>query len=209
LKVASSIDGRIAAASGVRTPVTSLAARRRVQYDRAWVDAVAVGSETLLVDDPELTARDVFRERPLTRVVFDRRLRTPVAARLLATVAAGPVIIVTTREALAGQRSAAAALERAGATLLAPLEAGIAAALQELPRHGVHSLLVEGGTRLHAAFWDARVVDYVQLYVAPTPLGDAGVPIEPRAFSTASLFERRVDVVGPDVLIAGYVHRPH
>jgi diaminohydroxyphosphoribosylaminopyrimidine deaminase/5-amino-6-(5-phosphoribosylamino)uracil reductase len=209
LKAASSIDGRIAATPGVRTPLTSAAARRRAHYDRAWIDAIGVGSETLLVDDPLLTARDVFRDRPLTRIVFDRRLRTPPRARLLSTLAAGPVIIMTTRAALAEAPAAAAALERAGATLVAPAEPGIAAALQALPRHGVQSLLVEGGTALHAACWDARVVDYVQLYVAPAALGQAGVPIEPRAFSTAGLFERKVDVIGPDVLIEGYVHRPH
>ena len=75
LKAATSLDGRIAAAAGVRTPLTSRAAVRHAHAVRAEVDAVAVGSETVLVDDPLLTAREVYRERPLTRVVFDRRLR--------------------------------------------------------------------------------------------------------------------------------------
>jgi diaminohydroxyphosphoribosylaminopyrimidine deaminase / 5-amino-6-(5-phosphoribosylamino)uracil reductase len=94
IKAASSIDARIAAGTGMRTPLTSVAARRRAQYDRAWIDAIGIGSETLLVDDPLLTARDVYRERPLIRVVFDRRLRTPPEARLFSTVADGPVIII-------------------------------------------------------------------------------------------------------------------
>lgn len=209
VKAASSIDGRIAAAAGCRTPVTAGAARRRVQYDRAWVDAIGVGSETVLVDDPLLTAREIFRERPLVRVIFDRRLRTPPRARLFSTLAAGPVIIMTAREALTGNPASAAALEHAGATIIAPAGGGVAAALRELPQQGVQSLLVEGGTALHAAFWDAGVVDYVQLYVAPLALGDGGVPVEPRAFSTAGLFDRKVDVMGADVLIEGYVHRPH
>ena len=101
LKAATSIDGRIADGHGQRTQITSAAANRRVQYMRAQVDAVAVGSETVLVDDPLLTARDVYRERPLTRVVFDRRLRTPPDARLFSTLSAGPVIILTSAEALA------------------------------------------------------------------------------------------------------------
>ena len=209
IKAASSIDGRIAAAAGLRTPVTGGEARRRVHHDRARVDAIAVGSGTVLADDPMLTAREVFRERPLARVVFDRRLRTPPRARLFATLTAGPVIIVTTREALTTHADTASALERAGATLVAPADAGVTAALRELAHRGVQSLLVEGGTALHAAFWDARAVDYVQLYVAPVALGDAGVPVEPRAFSTAGLFDRKVDVIGADVLIEGYVHRPH
>ena len=209
LKAASSMDGRMAAAAGVRTPLTQAVAGRRAQYDRAWIDAIGVGSETVLVDDPLLTARQVYRERPLTRVVFDRRLRTPPQARLLSTLAAGPVIIVTTGDAVGAAPARALALERAGATLVAPPDIGIASALHELPRYGVQSLIVEGGTALHAALWDARVVDYVQLYVAPIALGEAGVPIEPRAFSTAGLYDRRVEPLGPDVLIEGYVHRPH
>ena len=207
VKAASSIDGRIAAAPGERTALTSGAGRRRAQYDRAWVDAVGVGSETVLVDDPLLTAREVYRERPLARVVFDRRLRTPPGARLLSTLSAGPVIILTTREAVAADRDRAAALERAGAAVV-QAEPDLSAALRKLLPWDVRSLLIEGGTALHTAAWDAKVVDYVQLYVAPTALGAGGVPLESRAFSTAGLFDRRVEILGPDVIIEGYVHRP-
>lgn len=209
LKVAVSFDGRIAEAPGVRTALTGPEARRRAQYDRASVDAIAIGSETLLVDDPLLTAREVFRERPLVRVVFDRRLRTPPGARLFSTLSAGPVIIMTARGALSARSAAASALERAGATIVAPAEPGLDPAVRELAQQGVQSVLVEGGSALHGAFWDARLVDHVQLYVAPTTLGDRGVPAAPQAFSTAGLFERKVTVLGPDVLIEGYVHRPH
>jgi riboflavin biosynthesis pyrimidine reductase len=63
---------------------------------------------------------------------------------------------------------------------------------------------------VHAAAWDAGIVDYVQLYVAPVWLGGDGVPLlEGRDFSPASLTEPRVEQLGPDVLIEGYVHRPH
>jgi diaminohydroxyphosphoribosylaminopyrimidine deaminase / 5-amino-6-(5-phosphoribosylamino)uracil reductase len=93
--------------------------------------------------------------------------------------------------------------------LVAPETPGLGPAVRALAAHDVQSLLIEGGTALHAAAWDAGVVDYVQLYVAPMTLGDNGVPIEPRAFATAGLFDRKVDVLGPDVIIEGYVHRPH
>jgi diaminohydroxyphosphoribosylaminopyrimidine deaminase/5-amino-6-(5-phosphoribosylamino)uracil reductase len=208
-KAASSIDGRIAAVPGARTNLTSAPARRRAQYDRALVDAVGVGSETLLVDDPLLTARDVYRERPLARVVFDRRLRTPPDARILATLADGPVIILTTSEAIGAAADRARALERGGATLVAPARTGLQAAVQALLEHDIQSLVLEGGSELHAAAWDAGIVDFVQLYVTPIALGPEGVPIDARAFSTVSLFERHVDVLGPDVVIEGYVHRPH
>ena len=97
LKAATSLDGCLAAGPGQRTQLTSAAADRHAHAYRAQIDAIAVGSGTVLVDDPLLTAREVFRERPLARVIFDRRLRTPPTARLFSTLTAGPVIILTSR----------------------------------------------------------------------------------------------------------------
>jgi diaminohydroxyphosphoribosylaminopyrimidine deaminase/5-amino-6-(5-phosphoribosylamino)uracil reductase len=209
LKAAASIDARISAEAGARTSITSALALRRAQYDRAWVDAVGVGSETILVDDPLLTVRDVYRERPLTRVIFDRRLRTPADARILSTLAQGPLLILTTGAAISADMTRAAALHRAGATVIAPGADGLAPALRELQARGVQSIVIEGGAALHASIWDENLADYVQLYIAPTPLGDRGVPLDARAFSTFALFDRRVEMLGPDVMIEGYVHRPH
>ena len=96
LKAATSLDGYIAEAPGRRTSLTSDVANRHAQRVRAEVDAIGVGSGTVLADDPLLTPRGPYRERPLTRVIFDRRLRTPPDARVLSTRDAGPVIIVTT-----------------------------------------------------------------------------------------------------------------
>jgi len=210
LKAAASIDCRIAEGEGKRTQITSAAANRRVQYMRAQVDAVAVGSGTVLVDDPLLTAREIYRERPLTRVVFDRRLRTPPGARLFSTLAAGPVIILTSREALAGRPAEREALERAGATLVAPDDNGMQGAMRALSAFDVQSVLVEGGASVHAAAWDEGVVDYVQLFVAPAALGPAGVRLfEGHDVALSSLIEPRIEILGPDTLIEGYVHRPH
>jgi diaminohydroxyphosphoribosylaminopyrimidine deaminase/5-amino-6-(5-phosphoribosylamino)uracil reductase len=208
LKAAVSLDGRIAAGAGVLTPLTSREALRHAQYMRAQVDAVGVGSETVIVDDPLLTAREVYRERPLARVVFDRRLRTPLEARLFSTLPAGPVILLT--EAGAANHDRVSALERAGATVVPIDEDGIAAALRTLARLGIQSLVLEGGAVLHGAAWDAGIVDYVQVYEAPVTLGAEGVPmLGGRAFSASSLFDRTVTALGPDVLTEGYVHRPH
>lgn len=183
LKAATSLDGRIGM-KGERTPLTSAPALRHAQYMRAQVDAIGVGSETVLVDDPLLTAREVYRERPLTRVVFDRRRRVPPTARIFSTLSTGPVVVVTSNE--------------------------LGDALRDLAVQGIQSVILEGGATVHAAAWDAGLVDYVQLYVAPVWLGEGGVPLlEGRAFSSASLAERRVEQIGPDVLIEGYVHRPH
>jgi diaminohydroxyphosphoribosylaminopyrimidine deaminase/5-amino-6-(5-phosphoribosylamino)uracil reductase len=210
LKAAASIDCRIAEGVGKRTQITAEAANRRVQYTRAQVDAVAVGSETVLVDDPMLTAREIYRERPLTRVVFDRRLRTPPTARLFSTLPAGPVIILTSRGALAEKPTERSALERAGATIVAPEEGGMRAAMRALSAFDIQSILVEGGASVHAAVWDEGVVDYVQLFVAPAALGPEGVRLfEGYDLALSSLIEPKVEVLGPDTLIEGYVHRPH
>jgi diaminohydroxyphosphoribosylaminopyrimidine deaminase / 5-amino-6-(5-phosphoribosylamino)uracil reductase len=209
LKAATSLDGRVAAAAGVRTPLTSVAALRHAQAVRAQVDAIAVGSGTVLVDDPILTAREVYRERPLVRVIFDRRLRTPPSARIFSTVPAGPIVVVTSEAAAAADPDRIARLTDAGARLL-PVAGGMPEACAALARLDVQSLLLEGGPTVQAALWEAGLVDYVQLYIAPVWIGPAGVPLLPgRAWSPAALFERRTDLLGPDVLIEGYVHRPH
>ena len=207
LKSAVSADGYVAAGPGERTPITSAPALRHAQFTRAWVDAIGVGSETVLVDNPVLTARDVYRERPLARVVFDRRLRTPPEARLLTTLDAGPVIIVTEPSRMDG--SAARALTDAGAIVVAQETEGLGGALAMLPSRGIQSVLIEGGAVLHAAFWDEAVVDYVQLYQAPQQLGPAGVAMARHGSLLADdLIDRRVTQLGPDVLTEGYVHRP-
>src|SRR5690606_35292077 len=76
--------------------LTGPAADRFFQRQRAEIDAIAVGSGTVLVDDPQLTARGAFRARPLTRVIVDWRGRVPASARVFSTLGAGPVIMVTT-----------------------------------------------------------------------------------------------------------------
>jgi len=207
LKAAASLDGRIAETSGRRTFLTSAAANRHAHCVRAQVDAIAVGVGTVLADDPELTARGIFRERPLLRVIFDRRLRTPPDAKVLSTLSAGPVMIVSTPEAsrCAELRKP---LEDAGATIDASGD-GLRGTFQRLAAgQQIGSLLLEGGAAMHTAAWDEGLVDYVRLYVTPHVLGNGGVELlSGRGFSSAALFERRVESLGPDVVIEGYVHR--
>jgi len=210
LKAATSLDGRIAAAPGQHTPITSRAALRHAHQIRAQVDAIAIGSETLLVDDPLLTVREVYRERPLTRIVFDRRLRSRTSARLFGTLATGPVIIVTSPDALQSDGERADALQRAGATLLASDGESLQSALRQIAALDIQSVLLEGGAAMHAAAWDEKLVDFVQLYIAPMALGSKGIPLlQDRPFMSAELFDRRIDLLGDDVLIEGYVHRPY
>jgi diaminohydroxyphosphoribosylaminopyrimidine deaminase / 5-amino-6-(5-phosphoribosylamino)uracil reductase len=209
LKAATSVDGHIAARRGERTPLTSAAANRHAQRVRAEVDAIGVGSGTLLVDDPQLTARGAYRERPLTRVIFDRRLRTPPTARVLSTAEAGPVIIVTSAAA-AGRDAVRRRLEDRGAQIEVAADESFGAALARLGARGIGSLLLEGGAALHAAAWDEDLVDFVRLYITPHVLGGGGVPLlDGRPFASASLIGWRTEPLGADVLIEGYVHGPH
>jgi diaminohydroxyphosphoribosylaminopyrimidine deaminase/5-amino-6-(5-phosphoribosylamino)uracil reductase len=204
LKAAVSVDGRLGA-PGVRTRLTGAAADRRVHRQRAEVDAIAVGSETVLVDDPLLTVRGVFRERPLTRVIFDRRLRTPPSARVLSTLDAGPVIIVSSARAAASGR-AAADLTAAGARILAPAADDLETALRALLEAGVASLVLEGGGTLHRAALDARLVDAVHVYITARLLGAAGVEwIGEGRIAWDSLRDRRATWLGNDLLVEGVV----
>ena len=209
MKVGASANGRVAAAAGTRTPITSAASLRHAHRLRAEVDAIAVGSETLLVDDPELTVREVFRPRPLTRVIFDRRLRTPPSARVLQTLAQGPVCVLTTEDGVRGAEGRKQALESAGAGLEATAGT-VEDAVKWLGRREVRSLLVEGGPRLHAAFWEAGMIDEVQVYVAPDVHLPEGVPLMAGGGPVlAALHDLTVEPLDDDVLLRGYVHRPH
>jgi diaminohydroxyphosphoribosylaminopyrimidine deaminase/5-amino-6-(5-phosphoribosylamino)uracil reductase len=208
LKAATSLDNRVAAGPGERTALTSEPANRHAHGVRAEVDAIAVGSETLLVDDPLLTARRAHRRRPLVRVVFDRRLRATPAARVLSTRGDGPFVIITTSAAVAGNRERAAALERAGAELL-PIDSGtLDDAFAALAAREITSVLLEGGPTLQRAAWNAALVDAVHVYLVPVHLGAEGVPwLDADTLSLAALADRHVNPLGPDVFMEGYVHR--
>jgi len=205
MKVALSADHRIAEGPGLRTPLTGAAANRLIHRDRAEVDALAVGSGTVLADDPQLTARGAFRFRPLVRLVFDTRLRTPPSAKLFSTLSAGPVIIVTTRAVLEAAPERAGILARAGAEILAVTgEPRLRSALEQLAARGISSVIVEGGVALHRAFWDAGLVDRVQTYMTPRRLGPEGLEWLP--FPLPGLGTIITRGLGADTLAEAYVH---
>jgi diaminohydroxyphosphoribosylaminopyrimidine deaminase/5-amino-6-(5-phosphoribosylamino)uracil reductase len=221
MKAAVSLDGRVAAAPGVRTSLTGPAATGVVHRERAEIDAIAVGSETVLVDDPLLTARGVYRHRPLVRVIFDRRFRTPTTARILTTLDSGPVIVFgrapAERDMNADDDSGGRAdrLAAAGARIEVIDGAEVSsdrfleAAVARLGALGVTSLVVEGGPTLHEAFWRAGLIDRLELFVAPTTIGAGGVEWIPlRGGDIAGLDDLMARTVGDDILIEGHVHRP-
>lgn len=205
VKAATSVDGELSAAPGCRTPLTSSPVNRRVHLLRARVDAVGVGSETVLADDPLLTVRGVYRSRPLARVIFDRRLRTPPTARVFGTLSSGPVIIMTSSSAYASGRGRV--LEAAGATLVGA-DGTLGAMLHRLVPFAIQSMLLEGGPTLQAAAWAEGLVDFVQVYVTPHVLAGRGDRLPAGVADVLpALLDARVEVYGPDSLIEGYVHR--
>lgn len=210
MKIALSRDGCIAAAPGARTALTGPSANRLIHRERAEVDAVAIGSGTLLADDPLLTPRGAFRYRPLTRVVFDSRLRTPPSAKLLSTRAAGPVIIVSTPQATARVPERVRALLDAGAQIeLVAEERPLADALRRLAGLGITSMVVEGGAGLHRAFWEAGLVDRLEVFQTPRVLGPRAVPWLPyRVLDSDRIAHQSTRVLGEDMLIEAYVYRP-
>ena len=203
VKAVTSLDGRVAAVPGAPTRLSSPETDRRTHALRAEVDAIAVGSGTMLADDPLLTARGVHRSRPLARVIFDRRLRTPVSARVFSTLDSGPVIILTATGAPAAP---ARALETAGATVV-HAAGGLIDALRLLVPMGIQSVLAEGGPTLQTALWREGAADAVRLVVVPRVLGPAGVPWVERAVAPwASWRLVAVEPCGADVMIEADVH---
>ena len=169
LKIATSLDGRIATSTGESQWITGPEARLQGHRLRAAGDAILVGVETVLADDPRLTVRLPDGETgadPL-RVVLDSRLRTPSFARL---AKAGTLIITTREPQPIGQ---AEVVRVAGDAQNRP---SIDAVLELLAERGVKNLMIEGGGRVAAAFVTAGVVDAIDWFRAPILLGGDGRP---------------------------------
>jgi diaminohydroxyphosphoribosylaminopyrimidine deaminase/5-amino-6-(5-phosphoribosylamino)uracil reductase len=167
LKLATSLDGRIATASGESRWITGEAARLEGHRLRAAHDAILVGVETVLHDDPELTARLPGRsvDQPL-RVVLDSRLRTPGTAKL----AGDNTLILTAAEPRAIGSAEVLRVEAEGGRPTIP------AVLKALQNAGATSLLIEGGGQVAAAFLRANAVDVLEWFRAPVLLGGEGRP---------------------------------
>ncbi|AHJ62840.1 5-amino-6-(5-phosphoribosylamino)uracil reductase [Granulibacter bethesdensis] len=179
LKLASTLDGRIATASGESQWITGAQARHHVQAVRARHDAILTGIGTVLADNPSLTCRLTgARQTPLLRLVADSRLRMPLNARMLHD-GAGPVWILCADGADPARR---AALEQSGVKIL-PIpvasETGqliIRAALQQLGQAGLTWVLVEGGGKIAASLLREEHVDDIVWYHAPAIMGADGYP---------------------------------
>lgn len=178
LKLATSLDGRIALPSGESKWITGATARVEVHRLRAAHDAVIVGSETVLADDPELTARlDPMPEKQPLRVVADSRARVPASAKLFSTLEIGPVAIATLETQNLDHWPSTQGLQF---WMLPAGEGSSSVSLPELlnsaQRAGVASVMVEGGGQLAASFVRDGLVDRIEWFRAPVLLGGDARP---------------------------------
>ena len=208
-KFAASLDGRIATAGGESQWITSEASRAIAHRLRHRHDAVLVGINTVLLDDPALTTRFAGGRSPL-RVVLDSELRVPEGARVLDT-RTGSVLVATT-ELASPER--AARLRAAGVHVEVfdggPGGISLEALLALLGARNIISLLIEGGAGVLGSAFDARLVDKVVAMLAPRIIGGVGAPGAvggtgaPTLAAAPLLHDVSVETAGPDLVVTGY-----
>ena len=190
LKLATTLDGKIATGKGESQWITGPEARRAAHAMRGRHDAVLVGVGTVLADDPELTCRlDGFRAAKLVRVVVDSHLRTPFLSKLVRDAAEHPLWILHRNGADPLRRKA---LEGAGVKLIelpaCPAGVDLSAGVKALAKHGLTRVLVEGGGTIAAGMLRARLVDRLSWFHAPAVMGGDGWPAA-QAFGISKLEE--------------------
>ncbi len=212
LKMAASLDGRVATRSGDTRWISGPEARARVHRWRADMDAVAVGIGTAVADDPMLTARDVDVAvgREALRVVLDPHARLPLGSALLVAPAAAPVLVVAGADAdparVDALRAAGAQVDLTDAAHGASFLGG---ALEALGNREVQSVLVEGGPTVAGALLDAGLVDVLAWVVAPVVIGGDGAPVAARGIGADRIADAprvaapRIERLGDDVLVMG------
>jgi diaminohydroxyphosphoribosylaminopyrimidine deaminase/5-amino-6-(5-phosphoribosylamino)uracil reductase len=210
LKVAATLDGKIATRGGDSKWISGEASRRFVHRLREQVDGIVVGIGTVLKDDPRLTAR-IKRGRDPYRIILDSRLRIPEEAKVI-EVSPSKTIIATTELAA---RDKIERLEKKGARILI-LDSKLGRVhlkpfLFKLGEMGMMNLLVEGGSQINGSFLDEGLIDKILLFLSPKLIGDnqalgifggRGVASLKEAIY---LNELRVRRIGEDILLEGYI----
>jgi diaminohydroxyphosphoribosylaminopyrimidine deaminase/5-amino-6-(5-phosphoribosylamino)uracil reductase len=211
MKAGMSIDGKIAAEPGQSTRITGKYSLRRLHTLRNQVDAILIGINTALVDNPSLTTRLHGRGagRDPLRLVLDAELRLPESALMIQQESSAQTWVFCKRGADKRRRSK---LEKAGVVVkTVPVSKGalnLKAVLTELGRAQITSVLVEGGSKVHGSFLQAGLVDQILLFVAPRILGDQGVPLATFSKKKKVDESRQFKIIstrrhGEDVLIDG------
>jgi diaminohydroxyphosphoribosylaminopyrimidine deaminase / 5-amino-6-(5-phosphoribosylamino)uracil reductase len=214
IKWAQSIDGKIAWVDelGVKRWITNKLSRQDSHNLRRRCQAILVGIETVLADNPLLTPRPPKGRKP-ARIVLDSHLRIPLDCNLLATAKETPVIIATTRGAVESQLDKAAQIKSKGAEILpCPTvndHVDIQFLLNELSKRGIAQLLVEGGAKVIDSFLKLYLTDEICVYIAPRILGSQGQvnvtePMDKLA-KVLSVTNTKIVRFGDDVRISGII----
>lgn len=173
LKLAMSLDGRISLKNSVSTMLSGKEAAKRVQDLRHEHDAILVGGNTALVDNPSLTDRSgKTRRRKLARIVLDNRLRISLDSNLVKTANDAPTIVFSDSD----DTEKIEKLENAGVEVVRLNARNLHHVLRELKTRNLQSVLVEGGTEVAGAFVDAKLVDKLSFIVAPIVIGGKAAP---------------------------------
>jgi len=204
LKMAVSLDGKIATRTGDSRWITGPEARARAHELRHAYDAILVGAGTVTTDDPLLSDRSGLpRRRPLVRVVLDRQLRLSPESRLATTASEAPVIVFGDSESLG-----TAALRTQGVEIAKDRD--LCGVLRELGTRSLQSVLVEGGSTIASEFLDAGLVNKVTFFIAPKIIGGTEAPSAIGGRGVEAMAEalelERVTVTqrGKDIEVTGY-----
>jgi diaminohydroxyphosphoribosylaminopyrimidine deaminase / 5-amino-6-(5-phosphoribosylamino)uracil reductase len=178
LKAAASLDGRIASRTGDSRWISSPGAREYGHLLRGEHDAIMVGINTIVHDDPLLTVRHpLWKGKPILRTVVDSKLRFPLRARMLSTLDRGKIAVLTT---IGAPREREMALRKKGVEVVripgGTKTVNLSRALSWLGESGIASLLVEGGSRLHTAMIESRLADRLFLVISPKLVGGRDAP---------------------------------
>ncbi len=205
LKSAESADGYVAGEKQKDRWITSEAARRHGHLLRAQFDAIIVGIETLIADDPSLTCRlEGLEDRTPIRVVLDSGLRMPPKSQLASSAKQSPVLVFTVSENEGGElASSGVEIVRVEADLDGHPDIG--EVLKALAQRGITRLLVEGGPKIHSAFLARNLADVIYLYRAPQSLGGGVLSALSSLFTAAGTPGPNIEFIegaqlGPDLL---------
>jgi diaminohydroxyphosphoribosylaminopyrimidine deaminase/5-amino-6-(5-phosphoribosylamino)uracil reductase len=210
LKLAASLDGKIATRTGDSRWITGAESRARVHELRHEYDAILIGAGTALVDDPLLTDRSGRdRRRPLVRIVLDEKLQVSTDSKLVASAKEAPVLIFAGDFAAESQIND---LESRGVEVVRDSTNGrdLLAILEELGRRSLQSVLVEGGASVAGKFLDAGLVNKISFFLAPIIIGGHDAPNAIGGQGAESLAEalelENVEITprGKDLEIIGY-----